>query len=121
MLAGPDSMYQRLVKNCFTNEADGNATWGDIKASTWSEFLELYAPQNATRAAKLTGWIAHYGLIIRFRQQQPDGKLRCCSRIHFCIQFVVRTLFLYWKCVLKWGVCVLASNDKQAHFAILNS
>jgi hypothetical protein len=29
-------------------------------------------------------------IVIAPKPEQQNGKLRCCSRIHFCIQFVVR-------------------------------
>jgi hypothetical protein len=83
-LVGPDSKYKKLAEHCFTDELLGNTTWGDAKQATQIQFLAAYGT-SPNLQIKLIAWIDHYGLSSRFKQQQQNGKLRCCSRIHFCI------------------------------------
>jgi hypothetical protein len=43
------------VKNCYTNEAYGNVTWGEAKDWTFSAFLEVYAQHDPIHKTKLAG------------------------------------------------------------------
>jgi hypothetical protein len=84
--------YARLASLCFADDEVGNTTWRAAKTFTMEDFLKEFAAEKPTRRAKLQAWIRHYQLETRFKQlpvEQPNGEL-LCSRIHFCIQFVVR-------------------------------
>jgi hypothetical protein len=52
-LVGLGSEFERLVKNCFTNEEDGNVTWRAAKTFTMEGFLTAFAPENPARTAML--------------------------------------------------------------------
>eukprot|EP00978_Attheya_sp_CCMP212_P038181 scaffold186751_cov24-Attheya_sp.AAC.1 len=42
-LVGPSKTYQKLVKNCFTNNDCGNVTWRDAQALTLAAFLDEFS------------------------------------------------------------------------------
>ena len=77
-LVGRGGKYEKLVKNCFTNEDDGNVTWDEAKTFSMEGFLSTFAAENPARRASLQGWIKHYGLKNRFEKEVPkDGKPPC--------------------------------------------
>jgi hypothetical protein len=76
---GPGRRYKNLVKNCFTNEADGNVTWDAAKTFSMEGFLSNFDEKKPPRRASLQGWIAYYSLKDRFENEAPkDGKAPCC-------------------------------------------
>jgi hypothetical protein len=95
-LVGRGGKYEKLVKNCFTNEDDGNVTWDEAKTFSMEGFLSTFAAENPARRASLQGWIKHYGLKNRFEKEVPkDGKPPCrlvvllfCIRIYSCVAFL---------------------------------
>ena len=92
-LVGFSGQFKRLVENCFTDEDNGNVTWGDLKASTLSDFLQSYGTTQ-NRMTKLKGWVEHYGLENCFKQEEEQsqpasGKLVCL----FLVEFICHSVF----------------------------